>query len=83
MSSLQQRSVVGIAWNLTERFGIYFIKFALGVILARLLTPEAFGLVGWNRHFQSFSLPDVPEFNVKHHQKAGQIKKTLIIETKI
>ena len=46
MSSLKQKSVVGIAWALTEQFGIYLIKFVIGIILARLLTPEDFGLVG-------------------------------------
>ena len=46
MSSLKQKSVIGIAWNLGERFGIYLIKFVIGIILARLLTPDDFGLVG-------------------------------------
>ena len=46
MSSLKQQSVVGIIWNLTEKFGLYLIKFIIGIILARLLTPEDFGLVG-------------------------------------
>jgi O-antigen/teichoic acid export membrane protein len=46
LSSLKQQSVVGVTWSLTERFGIYLTKFVIGIILARLLTPDDFGLVG-------------------------------------
>jgi O-antigen/teichoic acid export membrane protein len=46
MSELQQKTVTGIVWSLLERFGIYFIKFIMGVVLARLLTPADFGLIG-------------------------------------
>jgi O-antigen/teichoic acid export membrane protein len=45
-SSLKQKTVKGISWNLIERFGIQIIKLMLGIILARLLTPEDFGLIG-------------------------------------
>ena len=46
MSSLKQQSVAGVFWNLAERFGVYVFKFFIGIILARLLTPADFGLVG-------------------------------------
>ena len=46
MGSLKQKSVIGIAWNLAERFGLYLIKFVIGIILARLLSPKDFGLIG-------------------------------------
>ncbi len=46
MSILKQKSVDGIIWNLIEKFGIHFIKLILGVILARLLTPADYGLIG-------------------------------------
>lgn len=45
-SSLKQKSVKGVAWNLIELISHQGIKFVLGVILARLLTPEDFGLIG-------------------------------------
>ena len=57
MSSLKQKSVIGVTWSLTERFGIYLIKFVIGVILARLLTPDAFGLIGMIYVF--FAVADV------------------------
>ena len=46
MVSLKQQSIVGVAWNLIEQSGIYLIKFVIGIILARLLTPDDFGLIG-------------------------------------
>lgn len=46
MSSLREKSVSGVAWSLIEKFGVTVIKFILGIILARLLTPEDFGLIG-------------------------------------
>lgn len=46
MSSLKQKSISGVVWALAEQFGLYGVKFVLGVILARLLTPADFGLIG-------------------------------------
>lgn len=46
MENLKQRSIDGVFWNLLEKMGIHLIKLILGVILARLLTPEDYGLIG-------------------------------------
>ena len=46
MESLKQKSINGVIWNLIEKIGVQLIKLILGVILARLLTPEDYGLVG-------------------------------------
>lgn len=45
-STLKRKAVKGISWNFMEKAGIRIIKFVLGVILARLLTPKDFGLIG-------------------------------------
>jgi teichuronic acid exporter len=45
-SSIKEKSVKAVSWNLIERFGLQGIKFVLGIVLARLLTPEDFGLIG-------------------------------------
>ena len=45
-STLKQKTIKGISWNLIDRFGNQFIKLIISVILARLLTPEDFGLIG-------------------------------------
>jgi len=45
-SSLKEKAVKGVTWTLIERFGIQGMKFILGIILARLLMPQDFGLIG-------------------------------------
>jgi len=46
LSSLKQKTVSGVFWSVTEKFGIYGVKLITGIILARLLPPKAFGLIG-------------------------------------
>ena len=46
MNTLRRKTVIGVFWSLTEKFGVTITKFIVGILLARLLTPEAFGLVG-------------------------------------
>lgn len=42
-----ERSVVrGFFWNSTEKFALFFIQFVVGIVLARLLLPADFGLIG-------------------------------------
>lgn len=36
----------GVVWALTEKFGLTSVKLILGIVLARLLSPEDFGLIG-------------------------------------
>ena len=45
-SSIKQKVVKGVSWTLIENFGTQGVQFVLGIILARLLTPEDFGLIG-------------------------------------
>ncbi|OHB62914.1 MAG: hypothetical protein A2Y76_11535 [Planctomycetes bacterium RBG_13_60_9] len=44
--SLKTKAVHGIFWNFLERIGEQGIHFVVVIILARLLAPELFGLVG-------------------------------------
>jgi O-antigen/teichoic acid export membrane protein len=46
MKNLRNRTLTGLFWNLAERLGIQALQFIPTVILARLLTPEQFGLIG-------------------------------------
>ena len=45
-SAIKEKAVKGVTWTLIERFGINGMRFVLGIILARLLTPEDYGLIG-------------------------------------
>lgn len=44
--SLTNKTVKGVAWNSIDRIANYGIGFIVGIILARLLSPEEYGLIG-------------------------------------
>jgi len=44
--NLKEKAVKGIFWSSIERFSAQGVQFVLGIILARLLTPSDYGLVG-------------------------------------
>ncbi|PLX09115.1 MAG: hypothetical protein C0596_04765 [Marinilabiliales bacterium] len=44
--SLKNSAISGAKWNAILNIGRYFISFFLSIILARLLEPEEFGLIG-------------------------------------
>lgn len=46
MSSLKRRSLHGIAWTFAEHFSIKGVSFIVSIVLARILLPEEFGLIG-------------------------------------
>lgn len=46
MSSLKQQTVKGIFWSSAERFSVQGIQFIVQIILARLLLPSDYGLIG-------------------------------------
>ena len=45
-TSLRQRTITGFSWRFVTVLGNFVSNFAIGVVLARLLPPEDFGLVG-------------------------------------
>ncbi len=46
MTDLSINAIRSMLWNLTETFGLRAIQLVVSVILARLLLPEQFGLIG-------------------------------------
>lgn len=44
--SLKKRAATGLVWTFAEQFGNQLIGFVISVILARILLPEQFGLIG-------------------------------------
>ncbi len=44
--SLTDKTVKGVAWNSIDRIANYGIGFVVGIVLARLLSPEEYGLIG-------------------------------------
>jgi len=43
---LKQKAVSGMFWSFSDSMATQIIQFVVGLVLARLLTPEEFGLVG-------------------------------------
>lgn len=46
MKSLKQQAISGLKWNAFESITNQGIQFLISIVLARLLTPEDFGIVG-------------------------------------
>ena len=46
MSSLKQKTVSGLSWSFVDAIGNYGVSFVVGIVLARLLSPREFGLIG-------------------------------------
>ena len=46
MSDLKRKTSSALAWSFFDALGARLIQFAIGVVLARLLAPEQFGLIG-------------------------------------
>jgi len=44
--SLKKKALTGIAWSFAQQFSVQFISFFVSIILARLLLPAEFGLIG-------------------------------------
>jgi O-antigen/teichoic acid export membrane protein len=76
LSSLKQKSIDGVFWSLLEKFGIQFIKLFLGIILARLLTPADYGMIGMITIFISLSLTFIDSgFGLAYIQKQDANEK--------
>ncbi len=44
--SLKKQATSGLVWTFAQQFGNHFIGFLVSLVLARLLLPEEFGLIG-------------------------------------
>ena len=52
---LLKQTFDGLKWSLFEQIGDKLIHFIIGIILARLLAPEQFGLIGMITIFLTIS----------------------------
>ena len=46
MGSVRQDTISGIKWSAIEKIALQGIQFVIGIILARLLTPSDYGVLG-------------------------------------
>jgi teichuronic acid exporter len=52
--SLKEKGLQGVFWTFVEQFGTQIIQFVVQLILARVLMPEEFGLIGMLSIFMAF-----------------------------
>ena len=55
MPSLKQKTISGLTWSFIDNFSNIGIQFIIGIILARILSPKEFGLIGMITVFISIS----------------------------
>ena len=55
MSSVKKDTIRSVKWTAIEKFAVQGIQFVLGLIMARLLVPEDYGIVGMLGIFISIS----------------------------
>ena len=53
--SLQRKTASSVKWNFVDRFGTQILYGVTGIILARILDPREFGLIGAILVFQAFA----------------------------
>lgn len=53
--SLKQKTAKGVLWSSIEQFSVQIIQFVLGLIMARILSPHDYGLVGMILVFTSIA----------------------------
>lgn len=46
MGELKQKTAKGVVWSAVERFSVQGVQFIVMIVMARILTPEDYGLVG-------------------------------------
>ena len=55
MSSLRDKTIKGVIWNGVDRFAARGIQFVFGILIARLLVPEDYGVVAMLNIFLAVS----------------------------
>ncbi|WP_430905496.1 lipopolysaccharide biosynthesis protein [Maribacter sp. 2-571] len=55
MGALENKAKKGLLWSSIDKFSTLLIQFSVGIVLARILAPEDFGLIGMITIFISIS----------------------------
>ena len=55
MSDLKKKAVKGVSWSLLDNIANSGITFVVGIILARILSPKEFGVLGMIAVFMALS----------------------------
>ena len=55
ISNLKEKTISGVVWAGLQKFGTVLLNFVSGIVLARLLTPEDYGIIGMLTIFLAIS----------------------------
>ena len=55
MASIKEETISSVKWSAIEKFSTQFVQFGLGVIMARLLLPSDYGVIGMLAIFLAIS----------------------------
>ena len=55
MVTLKQKTINGMFWTISSRLSVQIVQLAVSIILARLLVPSEFGLIGMLTIFTALS----------------------------
>lgn len=55
MGSVKEQSLSGFKWNMLGQFSTFAIQFVLGIVIARMLTPDDYGVIGMVTIFMAIS----------------------------
>jgi O-antigen/teichoic acid export membrane protein len=55
MQSIVSKSIHGVIWSAVESFSLQGVQFLIGIVLARLLSPSDFGMIGMLSIFMGVS----------------------------
>ncbi len=55
IGSLKSKTIYGVLWSVVERFSVQVLYFIMGLLLARLLLPSDYGIVGMLAIFLAIS----------------------------
>lgn len=53
--NLREKAIISVLWSATQTWGVRVISFLVMIVLARLVAPEAFGLVAYATVFLAFA----------------------------
>ena len=54
-NNLKQKTISGLTWSFFDGFAFHGLNFVIGIILARILSPKEFGLIGMLTIFVAIS----------------------------
>ena len=80
MGSVRQDTISGIKWSAIEKIALQGIQFVIGIILARLLTPSDYGVLGMIAIFIAIANTFVDSgFPMRSSGKEAGLKPTVLL----